>query len=553
MDSHQRLGVRFPVALLCTVGVVIVILACDGASTRVQATTRLTLCAVDVDQSSACTADDFQRHATIAGDFRGVNTDQTIHVQVTASGSGQPQANASVAFTVTGPNAQRATATTDADGIASLTYTGMHPGTDSITVAPPSGVKYSASSPEVVHWLTRQSFDHPIIFLHGINEDANVIAHHQEWTSLFEALRLTYNTSDIETFCYVDDFAYRDASPPAYCPGPSYRNCTSVDTSGCISESSVDANAVQLAERVMALHTRTGKSVTLMGYSMGAAITRTMVAGCRNTPVGVDSDADSDTDVGSCNKATQWVDQAFFFNGVQQGSWLMKVKQGADAVTLAGDNIPSGPASPFFSVLPILEQRIFDEVKSRIGPDPNSDAAKDLTPLSQNIRDHNMVSVPGNVKVYTFYGAIQLHLDVNVFAYHLGGPQPLPLGDLALLAQQDMSTAIPAWGGASLCDDCTALDPSGYHGSQKTDQFHAWALLKDYHINLADIIPSVGPTLQDVFNSPVTHLNISQPIAQAPGSAVRVEDITHMATSSTTDMADEILDILKQNDGIIGG
>ncbi|HEX9414105.1 MAG TPA: Ig-like domain-containing protein, partial [Ktedonobacterales bacterium] len=163
MDSHQRHGVRLPVALLCTVGVVIVILACDGASTRVQATTRLTLCAVDVDQSSACAADDFQRHTTIAGDFRGVNTDQTIHVQVTDTGSGHPQAHASVAFTVSGPNAQKATAITDADGIASLTYTGTHPGTDSITVAPSSGVKYSTSSPEVVHWLTQQNFAHPII------------------------------------------------------------------------------------------------------------------------------------------------------------------------------------------------------------------------------------------------------------------------------------------------------------------------------------------------------------------------------------------------------
>jgi hypothetical protein len=57
-------------------------------------------------QSSACTADDFQRHTTLGGDFRGVNTEQTVHVQVIDIGSGQPQTNASVAFTVTRPNAQ---------------------------------------------------------------------------------------------------------------------------------------------------------------------------------------------------------------------------------------------------------------------------------------------------------------------------------------------------------------------------------------------------------------------------------------------------------------
>jgi hypothetical protein len=288
---------------------------------------------------------------------------------------------------------------------------------------------------------------------------------------------------------------------------------------------------------------------------MGTSITRTLLAGCLNTPTGQDSDAGADsppdTDVQECDTAKGLVNDAFFLNGVQQGSWLMTVKGGLDAASLAGDGIPATALSPFYAVLPALEQEIFSTVKSKMGLDATSPAATDLTPGSANILAHNSVPLPSTVKAYTFYGAIQLRLDVNIFNYQLAGTTPLTLGDLVLLAQQDAAQSTPPWGGASLCDACTTLDPSThYHGSATGDQYHTWALVDQHSLNIADIIPGVGPTLQSTFNAPESHLNISQPIAQSPGSAVQVNDITGLAGSPTTDMAAEIVLILMRQDGI---
>lgn len=545
MDSDPGRKARVRVVLSC-IALWGVVMACGPTNGPTRA--RLTLCAVDVDQRSACALADFANQSVVTGDFRALNASQTIRVRAVDAGTSAPLASTAITFSVSGANARTTTVNTDANGIAALTYAGAATGTDTITATPPSGFALELSRPAVVHWLKPQTAIHPIIFLHGINEDANVLARHEEWTSIFEALDITYDPSTIETFCYDDDRAYADPTQPAHCPAPGYTpSCVGAQ---CVSQSSVDVNAVELAERVVDLHQRTGKPVTLMGYSMGTAISRTMLAGCLNTPSGQDSDGDGDTDRDVCNAARADVDDTFFLNGVQQGSWLMAVKSGLDAASLAGQGIPPSPISPFFSVLPALESGIFGTVKSKMGLDANSAAARDLTPLSANIVLHNLGQIPPTVQVYTFYGAIQLRLGVSELLYPASGTQPLPLGDLVLLAQDDMPAADPPWGGASICGSCDPLDASGFHASQGSGQFHAWALADRHDVNIADVVPGVGGSFTDALNSPVSHLNISQPTAQAPGSAVQVEDITHLAGSHTTDMANEIVEIMMQQDGI---
>jgi pimeloyl-ACP methyl ester carboxylesterase len=502
---------------------------------------------VDSAQKSDCSASAFASHHIIAGDIRTVSSTQVLVVQVLDAGSQQPVANLPLRFTVAGANASTADLQSDASGIATFTYIGTHVGTDTVSVAPTNGATVRAVTKATVHWLTTQAFDHPVIFVHGINEDANVLQRQEEWSALFEALDATYKRADIETFCFVDDRAYLDATQPPHCPAPASSACAT----NCVSQSSVDDNAVELAKRVADLHMRTGKSVTLMGYSMGTAIIRTFLAGCPNSPLETDANADGRADV--CEAALPFVDQTFFLNGVQQGSWLMTVKRGVDdAANLSGDGIPPSTASAFYSALPALEQFIFDTVKDRLGGlDATSVAASDLTPLSPNIQAHNRFPIPSNVKVYTFYGAVQLTLSVDVFAYHVAGTQVLPLGDLVLLAQSDSLGATPRWGGAALCDACGSADARAFHASLSGDQYHAWALIDAHDVNIADIIPAFGQTLQATAGSPVQHLNISQPVAQAPGSGVQVEDITHLSGNPTTDMAYEILLILMQHDGLV--
>jgi hypothetical protein len=94
------------------------------------------------------------------------------------------------------------------------------------------------------------------------------------------------------------------------------------------------------------------------------------------------------------------------------------------------------------------------------------------------------------------------------------------------------------------------LSAQGYHASQSSQQYHAWALTDRIAVNVADIVPGVGPSFKNVLGAPENHLNISQPTAQAPGSSVQVQDITHLAGSETTDMAYEITLILMQSDGL---
>jgi pimeloyl-ACP methyl ester carboxylesterase len=532
--------------LLFAVVAAAVLVACGLPSCNPTAGAQLTICAVDSAQKSDCSASAFAAHSIIAGDIRTVSSSQVIAVQVLDAASRQPMPNLPLRITIGGANASTADVQSDSTGMATFTYIGTHPGTDTISVAPTSGATVRSATTATIHWLKTQSVVHPILFVHGINENANVLQRQEEWTTLFEALDATYERTDIETFCFVDDRAYRDASAPPHCPGPTTADCATK----CISQSSVDDNAVELAKRVMDFHTRIGKPVTLMGYSMGSAIIRTFLAGCPNSPTQTDADANGRADV--CEAALPFVDQAYFLNGVQQGSWLMTVKQGVDdASNLTGDGISPFTSLAFHSVLPVLEQFIFDTVKDRLGgPDPTSQAAIDLTPQSSNIQAHNRFPIPSNIQVYTFYGSVQLTMSVDIFAYHVAGTQTLPLGDLVLLAQSDSLASTPRWGGASLCDACSPPDAHGYHASSSGDQYHAWALIDAHDVNIADIIPAVGQTLQATAGSPVQHLNISQPVAQAPGSGVQVEDITHLSGNPTTDMAYEILLILMHHDGL---
>jgi hypothetical protein len=68
---------------------------------------------------------------------------------------------------------------------------------------------------------------------------------------------------------------------------------------------------------------------------------------------------------------------------------------------------------------------------------------------------------------------------------------------------------------------------------------------------VADLLNgSLSPTSEagKLLNSPVQHLNITQPAVQAPGSPWQVRDITGHA--ATTEMSTEIFYLLIQKDGV---
>jgi pimeloyl-ACP methyl ester carboxylesterase len=541
MNPRRPRAYRLSVVLSCSAFVLAIIVACGPFPTPGK------------DQVSLCALDPV-RGDCVTGAFQALHRSQTV--RLTAVGSdGKALAHTAITLNVAGANAHTAGVNTDAGGAATYAYTGIHAGTDSISVTVAQSDVRLVPGPIVVHWVTAQSFVHPIVFVHGINEDASIYRHainqddpsvtaqHKEGSELFEALDLVYDRGAIEAFCYQDDRAYEHA--PSGCPAPESAACVSGSAPAtCVSQSAVDGNAVELATVIQALSARTGgQHVTLIGYSMGAAIIRTLLAGCRN--------ATSVTDTTACAGAVAEVDSVFFLNGAQQGSWLMTVKAGWDAASLSGQEIPSGPASPFAAVLPLLEQAVFQVVKDKLQLDVANNAERDLTPQSANIIGHNMVAPPSNIDLYNFYGDIQLQISVNVLAYQLPGKETLPLGDLVLLAQDDGAQSTPLWGGAALCDGCASpITPY-----RESAQYHAWALLDRHTVNMDTLAPLLGSTtavsaIGAVVNSPVQHLNVTQPLAQAPGSAVQVRDITGRMGGATTDITGEILAILMQKDGL---
>lgn len=557
--AHPR-RFRLPVALAGNVFVFVLILACCNPGSPTSGHASVTICAND-----AARALDFPADACFSGTFHAVGQAESLRIAAVDK-SGNPLKQQQLNVTVSGANARAATVTTDGGGLATYTYAAATAGTDTIQVAVANDSASKTARPAVLHWITPQHLTHPIILVHGIREDASDFAHEfnpgsvvdsdqssdagdQTWTTLIEALKLVYDPASMEAFCYVDDPAW--VATHTTCPAVETPSCDTTLPAGgalpnaCASQSSVDLNAVMLAHVIKDLSDRNGgKKVTLLAYSMGTAITRTLLAGCL-TSFGP-------TDQQDCANSSQLVDSAFFLNGAQQGSWLLTLKHGLDAATLAGNGIPDAANSPFTSVLPLIAQSINGAIGNTLGFNLNNGAETDLTPQSANILAHNSVQPAATVNLYTFYGDIVIGMDVNFYVYTLPAVDTLPVGDLVMLAQDDDPLASPLWGGGALCDSCGAL-VNGYHSNGR---YHAWALTQRYIININGLAPllsapNAASALQGAIQSPVQHLNVSQPATQAPGSPVQLVDATGHAGAAMTDMPYEILLTLMHGDGLI--
>jgi len=540
--------------------VLALILACCNPGAVTSSRAIVTICAND-----AARALDFPADACYSGTFHAVGQAESLRIAAVDK-NGNPLKQQQLKVTISGANARAATVTTDGGGLATYSYAAASAGTDTVQVALASDSASKTARPAVVHWLKPQHLTHPIILVHGIREDASDFAHEfnpgsvtdsdqsgdagdQTWTALIEALKLVYDPASMEAFCYSDDPAWVTA--PSACPAVETRGCDitlpvgSALPNACASQGSVDLNAVMLAHVITDLSSKNGgKKVTLLAYSMGTAIVRTLLAGCLSST--------SSTDQQDCASSGQLVDNAFFLNGAQQGSWLLTLKRGLDPATLTGAGIPDAAHSPFTSVLPLIAQSVNGAVGDTLGFNLNNGAETDLQPQSPNILAHNSVQPAGTVNLYTFYGDIEIGMDVNFYVYTLPASSTLSLGDLVMLAQDDNPLASPLWGGGALCDNCGPL-VNGYHSNGR---YHAWALTQRYIINISGLAPllsapSAASALQGALQSPVQHLNVSQPATQAPGSPIQLEDATGLAGSSTTDMPYEILLTLMHGDGLI--
>jgi pimeloyl-ACP methyl ester carboxylesterase len=551
MGPEKPNRLRLPAVLILNLLVFGIMFACcnPGPST-VKSKVAISICAVD-----SLRAQDFANAACGTGAF-AIQT-KLANLQIRAlDKNNKPLASSQVNITVHGANSSTTSVTTDSNGLAQYSYTGAHLGTDTVTVSPSSATDTNTASTirALIHWIPGGTTVHPIIWVHGIHEDATDFAHElhgiadpdqatdasdQTFSSLLNALTSTYDTSAMQAFCYEDDIAW--IHPTSGCPSTeSPASTCSSSSSTCVSQSSVDDNAVLLAQLVTKMQQTFGKPVTLIAYSMGGAIVRTMLAGCLNSTT-------------ACPDAAAAVDHVFLLNAAQEGSWLLTVKRGLDPAALSGSGIPAISASPFAAVLPLVESAIYAQVNQRLGLNANDPAEMDLTPQSMNIREHNSVQPLPGPDFYSFYGDIRLGVETNFLIYSTPPQTLLPLGDLVMLAQSDPATATPLWGGAALCEGCASLAPGqSFHESGR---YHEWALTDSITIQMNALVPLLSAPdavsgVQAALNSPVQHLNVSQPATQDPGSHTQVKDITGLAGSPTTDMSNEIYLILVHADGL---
>jgi hypothetical protein len=558
MSPQKPHRLRLPAVLILNLLVFGVMFACcNPGTTSIKSKVAISLCAID-----SLRAKDFPNAACGTGAFTPQNAKANLQIQALDQ-SNHPLAHTSVNLTIQGANSGTTSVTTDSNGLAQYSYQGSHLGTDTITVSPGgSSINISKAVRALIHWIPGGAAVHPIIWVHGIHEDATDFAHElhgvpdqdqatdasdQTWSSLISALTTTYDPSAIQAFCYVDDIAW--SHTVSGCPPTESAMCT--DASTCVSQSSVDTNAVALGQLVVKMQQQFGKPVTLIAYSMGGAIVRTMLSGC----LVPDTTGELPPAPGQalCPSAAGMVDHVFLLNAAQEGSWLLTAKRGLDPSTLTGSGIPAIATSPFSAVLSLMENSIYAQVKSQLGLDATLAAETDLTPQSPNIRWHNSIQPLSGPDFYSFYGDIRLGIQTNFLIYSTPPQTLLPLGDLVMLAQADSATATPLWGGSTLCDGCSAL--AGGQAFHESGRYHEWALTDPITIQMNGLVPLLSApdavsSLQKALNSPVQHLNISQPATQDPGSPIQVKDITGLAGTPTTDMSDEIYLILVHADGL---
>jgi hypothetical protein len=598
MNSSPRLVHRRTIVLSSSVlGVVLLFSCCNPITTPTPpvAMAHITLCAVDpaYTRNAAATGDP-QKSYCGPGDFQAVH--QTQLVEATAYDKhGVPMPFANITLRVSGANAGPGITGTVAlgTGHSVFSYTGNHPGDDSITATFTNGTPVATETPAVVRWLTTEHYIHPILFVHGIDEDASDYETQidpaftdsegntlyadggdhdkgeQVFTGLIGALELKYDRTYMEAFCYVDDQAYLNT--PSGCHTHDLHDaiaspCGTPQT--CVSQSSVDTNSVELANTINALSTQAqaaintsqpGTSqVTIVAYSMGAAITRSFLSGCVLAQTLLVPGASQ------CASVASLVDNVFFIDGAQQGAWVLEANKTLNAASLATEGSPSGPGSPFASILPTIQQAIYTKFQNASGGlDARQPAVTDLTPGSPSVLAHDTVPIPSSIGIYNFYGDVQLKLSVTALIYTLPPRATLNLGDLLMLAQKDGAQSAPTWGGAGLCGSCSALNldtapaiaPVCTGGTlpDGSPQYHAWALLDPHTLDINAFTPLLTVSnarsgFDAALNSPVWHLNTTQPITMAPGSRIQVQDLTGHANH--TDVPTEILYVLTHKDGV---
>ena len=300
----------------------------------------------------------------------------------------------------------------------------LQPGTHLITIEDPGAIHwYNLGNTFMIPagYLVTIAFVNAsgptILFVHGIKAN---YANPDLYKGLLDPLKAAFGSDSVKLFeFYYDtscDFLWGDV--PAKDPAAAGLPTDSTPTD-CASMSDLGANALLLDAKIRNLFAQTGHPIILIGNSMGAAITRGMLAYSLQISDGV---------------ANHMIDSIFYMQGAQQGSIILSNLSG----TQPPRDIAGAAASLFLATY-------FNFAGSA------SPALFGLTPKSPY---YTWVNSPGrvaNIPTFNFYGDINVaytHCDFFVVNCHLDVNNPTNYGDILLLPGDSNPTATPVGGGA---------------------------------------------------------------------------------------------------------
>lgn len=306
-----------------------------------------------------------------------------------------------------------------------------------------------------------------IVYVHGITETAG----QDSFGTLLDPIRKRFGAATINDFPYYQDKSAAAGGPCAAGPAPDASGDTvglPLDTSGnsasvCDSAGDLGQNVVKLDQFVRDTYARNGKKVILVGYSMGAALIRGVLAYSQATGDG----------------ALGKLDSIMTIHGVEQGSWIAGV-----GLTLSGTPLLGGP---------------IDSLIGKLFVDPRRPAITGLAPQHPYVNWVNGHSgaLP-DLPYYNAFGDQREAIGHCFLLFHQActNTDIMQWGDLVILPGTDRATDTPADGG-------TRFAPAGY-----TD--HTWQFAETARVVWDPVNdPTEISALDALYRAPQTHLNIT--------------------------------------------
>ena len=276
-----------------------------------------------------------------------------------------------------------------------------------------------------IHSIPKNPFpapvsEKPILFLHGVNQNANRIRDREIFTDLLT--KLDVNLNEVITFEFAGDRSLAEGGL-----------CSTGQT--CDSQTSLEQNTEKLKGNIEQLFRNSGnQKVNLVSYSMGAAIIRGYIARY-------------------ADEASQFVENVVFLEGAQQGSHLLLAARGLvkTSTEIANDLVAKGINRQIGKIAGIILEEVGRQaLKTGFDIDISRPAAIDLTPQSAWYASVNPQGVAPDLNYYNFFGDIKFQIEANLYVWKiaLGSGASVDAGDYVLLPGRDNPAALPFLGGA---------------------------------------------------------------------------------------------------------